>query len=339
MDVTSYLLGKKAGGGGDTPTGEIDITTNGVVNVTSYATANVNVQPILESKSVSITTNGTTTVNPTVGKDGLSSVEISTNVQPNLESKSVTITENTTTTITPTTGKDGLNSVTVTTNVSGDASEYFEEEPENISNVSSWVTLNYVKKAGTLKIPNSVTNLGSLFQSWRYPVAPKVICGNNVTLMGNMYGNSNKKSCDKVKIIDVSGLDTSNVTGMSYMFAYCEQLETLNLSNFDFSKIEGFSNPASVLGMFDGCTVLTNLTFGTGLGQGYTATTHRSSATLDLSTCTNLTHDSLMSVINNLYDLAGNNKNRQYLTIGATNMAKLSEAEIAIATAKGWDVQ
>ena len=34
MDVTSYLLGKKAGGGGSTPTGTIDISANGTYNVT-----------------------------------------------------------------------------------------------------------------------------------------------------------------------------------------------------------------------------------------------------------------------------------------------------------------
>lgn len=42
MDITSYLIGKKAGGGGEA-SGSVNISTNGSHNVKRYATAVVNV--------------------------------------------------------------------------------------------------------------------------------------------------------------------------------------------------------------------------------------------------------------------------------------------------------
>ena len=48
--------------------------------------------------------------------------------------------------------------------------------------------------------------------------------------------------------------------------------------------------------------------------------------------CTKLTHDSLMSIINALSDTVQG----RTLSLGATNIAKLSEAEKALITQKGW---
>ena len=55
---------------------------------------------------------------------------------------------------------------------------------------------------------------------------------------------------------------------------------------------------------------------------------------LNLSNCVNLTHDSLMNIINGLADLT--DATAVTLTLGATNLAKLTDEEKAIATAKNW---
>lgn len=55
---------------------------------------------------------------------------------------------------------------------------------------------------------------------------------------------------------------------------------------------------------------------------------------LNLSKCVNLTHDSIMNVINGLADRTG--QTALTLTLGSTNLAKLSDTEKAIAVNKNW---
>ena len=53
--------------------------------------------------------------------------------------------------------------------------------------------------------------------------------------------------------IDLSLFDTSKVTTMSNMFAYCNKLSSLDVSNFNTSNV------TDMRGMFDECSVLTSL--------------------------------------------------------------------------------
>lgn len=160
----------------------------------------------------------------------------------------------------------------------------------------------------------------------------------NVVDMNNMFC-----SCDE-KTLDLSGLDTSNVTSMKNMFNSCPNIETLNLSGFDMSKVINVSTMFSYCGSGGKFTDLKSFK---NLGKGYTNQKNNySSYKLDLSPCKNLSHESLIDVITNgLYDLNltydvanGGTLYRQSFVLGATNLAKLTEEEIAIATNKGWDV-
>ena len=164
-----------------------------------------------------------------------------------------------------------------------------------------------------------------MFNNYAFETAPELIGAEKLTSAMQMFYNSNYLKY-------VPDFNTSNVTTMYAMFQYCQNLITVPKLNA--SKVVVISN------IFGNCNNLTNLGGLENLGQAYdpTKSANYSSYTLYLSTSNKLTHDSLMNVINNLYDIKSKGCNPQSLVLGSTNISKLSAEEIAIATNKGFNV-
>lgn len=113
-------------------------------------------------------------------------------------------------------------------------------------------------------------------------------------------------------------LSTSNGTNFNGMFSVCTALTTISLLNM--SSMSG----TSCINMFYNCTALENVTF-----EGTIPV--RGNITV-FSTCPNLTVESLMSFINALTNMS--DTATYTITIGSTNLAKLTEEQIQIATDK-----
>lgn len=105
---------------------ELVVTTNDVYTAPSgkaYNVVRVNVQPILEAVTRSYTENGTYTIEPSEGNDGLSGVTVNvdvptSNIQPY---KQETITQNGYVNVTPDIGYDAMGAVGVAVDVAGEA--------------------------------------------------------------------------------------------------------------------------------------------------------------------------------------------------------------------------
>ena len=109
--------------------------------------------------------------------------------------------------------------------------------------------------------------------------------------------------------------DMSKITDLSQCFFYCDGLTSLTLP-------DGFGQAVTVTKeCFRGCVSLTTI-----------AGNPNFKVSLDLASCTNLTHDSLMVVINGLQTVT----TTQTLTLGSANLAKLTDDEKKVATDKGW---
>ena len=62
-------------------------------------------------------------------------------------------------------------------------------------------------------------------------------------------------ACKSLTSLDLSNFDTSKVTKMNALFMCCESLTNIDLSNFDTSNVTNMED------MFRGCKALTNITF------------------------------------------------------------------------------
>ena len=179
---------------------------------------------------------------------------------------------------------------------------------------------------------SSVTNMGSMFNGCSSLTTIPQLDTSSVTSMSFMFNGCSS-------LTTIPQLDTSSVTSMPSMFSGCSSLTTI--PQLDASKVNDINST-----MFLNCTKLADFGGLKDLGKAYTNTIKNYAYyRLNLSSCTSLTHDNLINVINNLYDLNltydvanGGTLYTQSLVLGSTNKAKLTNEEIAIATSKGWTV-
>lgn len=138
------------------------------------------------------------------------------------------------------------------------------------------------------------------------------------------------KDCNS--LTEIPQIDTSKATSMYCMFYNCKNLKSIPL--LDASNVTNISNMFFLndsLAEFGGLKDL-GKAFDPSVEEKY------DKYQLNLAHCHKLTHDSLMNIINNLYDIASLGVNNQNLILCPTTLALLTDEEIAIATNKGWNV-
>ena len=304
------------------PTGTLDITTNGVHDVTNYANANVSVGGVVINDASHLFRGN---ARFDIMNELISLISDSCTKFNNMFTSSSYL----------------QNAPQLNTQNGIEFADMFS----GCSNLANFPELNFSK--GTTfsstftrctKITNvpdvdfgNGTNFGYTFNTCSALETVGVLQTGKGTNFANMFAY-----CSKLKT--VNGLDMSSATNVQSVFSNCPLLESvpeLNLGKVIY-----------VQSLFYGCSALKNIGGVKDLGKGYTSkSANNTSYRLTLSYSPLLTYESLMNVMNDVYDLNltynvanGGRLYTQQLQIGSTNMAKLSAEEIAIATNKGWTV-
>ena len=177
-------------------------------------------------------------------------------------------------------------------------------DTENVTSISNmFVGCSNLTTVPLLNTSN-VTNMTYTFENCKALTTIPLLDTSKVTNMGYMFYN-----CQV--LTSIPQLNTSNVTNMSSMFYNCTSLTAVPA--LDASKVTDMS------GMFYNCTNLKSILM-TNIG-----------VSLSISASTLFERADLVTILNNLKTVTST----KTLTMGATNLAKLTEAEKAIATNKG----
>ena len=312
----------------------------------------------LQTKTVDTTINGRQMVYPDKGYNGMSEVTVITDITGRTSALNFT-----------SLGYDAdlcaeLN-VNINETVTYSKTLYDAWNPNNTSAYNLYkddTNLIYAPYIDTSK----VTDMIFMFQSCSNLTTVPLLDTSNVTSMKNMFYSCSKLTTvpqfntSKVrnminmfngcsKLTTIPAIDTSKVTDMSYMFNGCSNLTTIPAIDT--------SNVTSMLSMFYSCSNLTtvplldtsnvttmsnffgssNITTLTTLG-GFKDLKINWSDNYGLYRLPNLTYQSVMNVINNLYDFRGNGDTTttRTLKLNSNSLALLSDADKEIATNKGW---
>ena len=152
---------------------------------------------------------------------------------------------------------------------------------------------------------SDVTDMSSVFRGCSWLTSIPLLDTSNVTNMSSVF-----RGCSRLTSVPL--FDTSNVTDMSYMFRECSKLTSV--PSFDTSNVTDMNN---IFSYCSGLEAIHIINIGTNL---------------DVSSSTKFTREALLEIIGNLKTVTTTKR----LTMGSTNLAKLTEEDKAIATNKGW---
>lgn len=302
------------------PSGNIKITENGFHIIKQYSIAEVAVYPTLIAKTISA--NGTYnasddnaygygSVSVNIPEKKLGTKTINANGDYNATDDSLDGYSNVSVSV----PEKILTTKTITINGTYNASD---NNADGYSQVKVMVPTDDVNDY----FSNIVTSRGAGNPNWYASVLkmpPLKVGGDDPTNGAGIFS-----SCT---LVEIPKVDTSEVTYAANMFYFAKAKIIPEINASKFTNIEGILMNCANLEDFGG---LLNL------GQAYPDTSMKEYLALGLQYNNKMTHDSLMNVINKLYDISS--KGTQIINLGGTNKAKLTAEEIAIATNKGWTV-
>ena len=152
---------------------------------------------------------------------------------------------------------------------------------------------------------SNVTNMYQIFYNCRSLTTVPQLNTSKVTDAGSMF-------CNCSSLTTVPLYNTSKVTNMSQMFWHCNNLQTVPA--LDCSKVTNMNN------IFASCSSLKSILM-TNIG-----------VSLNIAASTLFERSDLLVILNNLKTVTST----KTLTMGATNLAKLTDEDKLIATNKGW---
>lgn len=153
----------------------------------------------------------------------------------------------------------------------------------------------------------------------------------NATEAGDIYAPNATRfsSCfnNCKNLVNAPNVTTQSATQVDSMFGSCSALTSMPL--YDFGKVTYLT---AFFGYSSNMPNVTTLGGFKNLKIDWTS--------YGLNICPNLTYESLMNVINNLYDFRGNGESTtRNIKFHSNARSLLTTDDIAIATAKGWNVQ
>ena len=255
QDYAAENIANSAASGPVTPNTYSSLQTNAIAKQDS------SLQPTNSDATAAVATPNTGAAVPVANETATATNPGNNNSTDPVTSSSATDTGNSATT--PTTGADNpANGNSNTTSTSS-------EQPEtNIIEQGTWGTSkwDYIQEgddyilhlhAGTLGTPGKDSDwdqdegIGTLNAIFREKLTQIVI---DKGVIANQNSTGLFKNLTSLKVIQgLENLDTSQVTNMSWMFAFCESLTNLDVSHFDTSQVTDMS------GIFWQCMGLTNL--------------------------------------------------------------------------------